>query len=82
LDIVQLLLSRGASPTAANDKDQIPLDLAAFNNHMHVVEFFLSQTKDIESRNATEGGLAGAIRDTAMEDVEVDEKGGDKPPAS
>ncbi|KAI1505787.1 ankyrin repeat-containing domain protein [Biscogniauxia marginata] len=56
LDVVKLLLSRSASPALANDKDQIPLDLAAFNNHMHVVEYFLSQSKDIEGTNATTGG--------------------------
>ncbi|KAI2465196.1 ankyrin [Annulohypoxylon bovei var. microspora] len=68
LDVVKLLLSRGASPTAANDKDQIPLDLAAFNNHMHVVEYFLSQSKDIEGDNAKEGGLEKGTQDVQMED--------------
>ncbi|OTA81198.1 hypothetical protein M434DRAFT_401442 [Hypoxylon sp. CO27-5] len=68
LDVVKLLLSRGASPTAANDKDQIPLDLAAFNNHMNVVEYFLSQSKDIEGDNAKEGGLENATQDVQMED--------------
>ncbi|KAI0110526.1 ankyrin [Hypoxylon sp. NC0597] len=68
LDVVKLLLSRGASPTAANDKDQIPLDLAAFNNHMNVVEYFLSQSKDIEGDNAKEGGLEKATQDVQMED--------------
>ncbi|KAI1206885.1 ankyrin [Annulohypoxylon truncatum] len=68
LDVVKLLLSRGASPTAANDKDQIPLDLAAFNNHMHVVEYFLSQSKDIEGDNAKEGGLEKGTQNVRMED--------------
>ncbi|KAI1391640.1 ankyrin [Hypoxylon trugodes] len=72
LDVVKLLLSRGASPTAANDKDQIPLDLAAFNSHMHVVDYFLSQSKDIEGDNAKEGGLEKSTQDVQMED-EVDE---------
>ncbi|CAJ2506526.1 Uu.00g006560.m01.CDS01 [Anthostomella pinea] len=66
LDVVKLLLSRGASPTVANDKDQIPLDLAAFNNHMHVVEYFLSQSKDIEGDNAKEGGLEKGAQDLEM----------------
>ncbi|KAI0141604.1 ankyrin [Xylariaceae sp. FL1272] len=57
LDVVKLLLSRGASPTIANDKDQIPLDLAAFNNHIHVVDHFLAQSKDLEGNNAQDGGL-------------------------
>ncbi|KAI0883116.1 ankyrin [Annulohypoxylon maeteangense] len=68
LDAVKLLLSRGASPTAANDKDQIPLDLAAFNNHMHIMEYFLSQSKDIEGDNAQEGGLEKGTQDVQMED--------------
>ncbi|KAI1455197.1 ankyrin [Annulohypoxylon moriforme] len=68
LDVVKLLLSRGASPTAANHKDQIPLDLAAFNNHMHIVEYFLSQSKDIEGNNAQEGGLEKSTQDVQMED--------------
>lgn len=72
LDTVKLLLSRGASPTVANDKDQIPLDLAAFNNHMHVVEYFLSQTKDIETENAEQGGLQDATADVTMGDGDDD----------
>ncbi|KAL7625830.1 ankyrin repeat-containing protein [Parahypoxylon ruwenzoriense] len=74
LDVAKLLLSRGASPAEPNDKDQIPLDLAAFNNHMHVVDYFLSQSKHLEGDNATRGletGLQGI-------DVEGDEdEGGD-----
>jgi uncharacterized protein len=66
LDIVKLLLSRGASPAIANDKDQIPLDLAAFNNHMHVVDYFLSQSKDMEGDNAQQGGLAHEAQDLDM----------------
>ncbi|OTB01710.1 hypothetical protein M426DRAFT_323212 [Hypoxylon sp. CI-4A] len=68
LDVVKLLLSRGASPTSANDKDQIPLDLAAFNNHMHIVEYFLSQSRDIEGDNAKEGGLEKGAQDVQIED--------------
>ncbi|KAI1469871.1 ankyrin [Daldinia caldariorum] len=68
LDVVKLLLSRGASPTAANDKDQIPLDLAAFNSHMHVVDYFLSQSKDLEGDNAKEGGLEKGAQDVRMGD--------------
>ncbi|KAI8959075.1 ankyrin [Daldinia sp. FL1419] len=68
LDIIKLLLSRGASPTAANDKDQIPLDLAAFNNHMHVVDYFLAQSKDLEGDNAKEGGLEKSTQDVQMAD--------------
>ncbi|KAI1323672.1 ankyrin repeat-containing domain protein [Xylariaceae sp. FL0255] len=70
LDIVKLLLSRGASPAIANDKDQIPLDLAAFNNHMHVVDHFLAQSKDIEGDNAHDGGL-----ETQAQDLELADEG-------
>lgn len=70
LDTIKLLLSRGANPTAANAKDQIPLDCAAFNNHMHVVEYFLSQSRHKEEENAMEGGLEGAVKDVDMEDGE------------
>ncbi|KAI2613418.1 ankyrin [Hypoxylon sp. NC1633] len=75
LDVVKLLLSRGASPAAANNKDQIPLDLAAFENHMHVVDYFLSQSKDMEGDNAKEGGLEKGAQDVQMEDEGADEAG-------
>ncbi|KAI1115581.1 ankyrin [Nemania sp. NC0429] len=70
LDVVKLLLSRGASPALVNDKDQIPLDLAAFGNHMHVVDHFLAQSKDIEGGNAQDGG--GLVNETRDLDVEDD----------
>lgn len=66
LETVQLLLSRGASPALANAKDQIPLDMAAFNNHMAVVNYFLSQSKDLEGDNAADGGLDGAVKDVEV----------------
>ncbi|KAI3328526.1 ankyrin repeat-containing domain protein [Ustulina deusta] len=72
LDIVKLLLSRDALPAIANDKDQIPLDLAAFDNHMHVVDYFLAQSKGIEGDNAQEGGLAKEAQDLDMtEDIDA-----------
>ncbi|KAI1176070.1 ankyrin [Nemania sp. FL0916] len=76
LDIVKLLLSRGASPAIANDKDQIPLDLAAFNNHMHVVDHFLAQSKDIEGGNAQEGGLATGAQDLDVAEDITEENAG------
>ncbi|KAI1340759.1 ankyrin repeat-containing domain protein [Xylariaceae sp. FL0016] len=77
LDVVQLLLSRGASPAVPNHKDQIPLDLAAFNNHMHVVEHFLAQSRDLEDGNAKEGGLDSGAQDLAMADDVT--RGADRP---
>lgn len=73
LDTIKLLLSRGASPTTANDKDQIPLDCAAFNNHMQVVEYFLSQSRHKEEENAKEGGLDGAVKDVDLHEAEEDD---------
>ncbi|KAH8664421.1 ankyrin repeat-containing domain protein [Xylariales sp. PMI_506] len=73
LDTIQLLLSRGASPALANDKDQIPLDCAAFNNHMHVVEYFLSQSRQKEEENARDGGLDGAAEDIKITAGDVEE---------
>ncbi len=81
-------MSRGARPAAANDKDQIPLDLAAFNGHMHVVEFFLAQSRDLEGDNVTatttttttttttngKGECGGGLA-AGIEDVEMDEGG-------
>ncbi|KAI2608127.1 ankyrin [Hypoxylon fragiforme] len=75
LATVKLLLSRGADPAAVNDKEQIPLDLAAFNNHMHVVEYFLAQSRDIEGDNVKEGGLEGVVRDVSMNEGEEGGKG-------
>ncbi|KAK8066643.1 hypothetical protein PG997_013390 [Apiospora hydei] len=74
LDTVKLLLSRGASPALANDKDQIPLDMAAFNNHMAIVEYFLSQSRNVEAENAKEGGFEGAVKDVDMDAAEADAK--------
>ncbi|KAI1435972.1 ankyrin [Xylaria sp. CBS 124048] len=74
LDVVRLLLSRGASPTVENGKEQIPLDLAVFNNHMHVVDFFLSQSKEMEGDNATGDG-GGLVQGTG--DLDVQEKAKD-----
>ncbi|RYP78011.1 hypothetical protein DL769_003283 [Monosporascus sp. CRB-8-3] len=78
LDVVRLLLSRGASPAAANDKDQIPLDLAAFNGHMHVVDHFLAQSRDLEGDNAKSGGegLAAGTKDVEINEEDEGEEEG------
>ncbi|RYP02243.1 hypothetical protein DL764_005885 [Monosporascus ibericus] len=78
LDVVRLLLSRGASPAVANDKDQIPLDLAAFNGHMHVVDHFLAQSRDLEGANARGGdeGLAAGTKDVKIDEQDEGEEEG------
>ncbi|RYO73769.1 hypothetical protein DL762_010399 [Monosporascus cannonballus] len=78
LDVVRLLLSRGASPAAANDKAQIPLDLAAFNSHMRVVDHFLAQSRDLEGDNTRNGGegLAAGTKDVEIDEDDEEEEGG------
>ncbi|KAF6802569.1 ankyrin repeat containing protein yar1 [Colletotrichum musicola] len=61
LEVVKYLVAQGASPAAANDKDQIPLDSALFNGKREVADWFLAQSGDIEGGNSEglEGGAAG-----------------------
>lgn len=60
LDVVQYLVSQGASPALPNDKDYIPLDLARLSEKTSVVDYFLSQLEQLESKNETEGLESGA----------------------
>lgn len=69
LDVVKALLAAGASPTNANAKDQIPLDLALFAEKRDVVDHFMGLAGGMEGQNS-DGGLAGG--------VEVVEVGGDE----
>ncbi|KAK6833321.1 hypothetical protein PG987_008015 [Apiospora arundinis] len=55
-----------------NHLDTIPLDMAAFNNHMAIVEYFLSQSRNVEEENAKEGGLEGAVKDVDMDAAEAE----------
>jgi ankyrin repeat protein len=58
LEMVKLLMENGASPVLANDKEYVPLDLAAQNGKFDVVNYFFAQSKGKEGEN--EGGLADA----------------------
>lgn len=49
LDIVRLLCTAGACPTLKNRSGQTPLMLAARYDRMHVVEYFLEHTQDVET---------------------------------
>ena len=49
LDIVRLLCAAGASPSSKNRSGQTPLMLAARYDRMHVVEYFLEHTQDVET---------------------------------
>lgn len=79
LEAVKYLVSHGASPAVANDKDQIPLDSALFNDKREVADWFLAQSEKMEGGNQEEG-LSGAASGIEIEDdgaVEED-KGKDK----
>ncbi|KAH8880590.1 ankyrin [Thozetella sp. PMI_491] len=66
LDTVKLLVENGASPVLANDKNYVPLDLASFNNHTAVVDYFLAKSESLEGSNAE--GLDGAVAGVELED--------------
>ncbi|KAK4445734.1 ankyrin repeat-containing protein YAR1 [Podospora aff. communis PSN243] len=66
LDVVKKLVDAGASVAIANDKNYVPLDLAALNEKRDVVDYFLAQSGMLEETNAKEGLRAG------LEGVEVD----------
>jgi ankyrin repeat protein len=70
LDIVKYLLEKGASPALANEANYVPLDLAYFNNHNEVAQFFLKAAEKLEPKDE-ESGLSAAV-----ESVEID--GGDE----
>jgi ankyrin repeat protein len=66
LDMVKLLVENGASPVLANDKEYVPLDLAAQNAKFDVVDYFFAQSAGKEGEN--EGGLAEAAGGVSIED--------------
>lgn len=75
---MKYLVSEGASPALANDKNYVPLDLAGLNEKHDVVDYFLSQMEKMESGNGDEGlenaaeGM-GVSEEGASEDVAVQE---------
>ncbi|KAH6692446.1 ankyrin repeat-containing domain protein [Plectosphaerella plurivora] len=73
LEVVKVLLAAGADPTAANGKDQIPLDLALFAEKRNVVDHFMSLAGGLEGENG-EGGLSSGIEVVEVEE-EVEGKG-------
>ncbi|CAM1508005.1 Fc.00g048530.m01.CDS01 [Cosmosporella sp. VM-42] len=82
LNIVKFLLEQGASPALANERNYVPLDLAYFNNHEEVAQYFLSFSGSLEDKNQEEG-LSGAVEKVELEvEEEGDEKAGDKATAS
>jgi uncharacterized protein len=60
LALVKRLVEAGASPAIANDRNYLPLDLAAQKEHGEVVDFFLAKSGGLEEANADAGGVAAA----------------------
>lgn len=69
LDIVKLLMEQGASPALANERNYVPLDLAYFNEHNDVAQFFLASAGMLEEKNQ-ESGLNGAVEAVKLEENE------------
>lgn len=70
LDVVKYLIAEGASPALANDKNYIPLDLASFGEKTNVVDYFLSQMEELETKDGADGlGTATAAVDLDGKDA-------------
>lgn len=76
LDVVKVLVEAGASVALANDKNYVPLDLASFNEKFDVVDYFLKQSEQLESKNEKDG-LSGAVggMSVEVEDGEEEKEG-------
>ena len=53
LEVVKLLLKKGADVTVANNKGWTPLNSASDNGHLEVVKFFLEKGADMTVANNT-----------------------------
>ncbi|KAK5993754.1 Ankyrin repeat-containing protein P16F5.05c [Cladobotryum mycophilum] len=72
LDAVKLLMEHGALPALANERNYVPLDLAHFNNHTEVAQFFLASAGMLEEKNQ-ESGLNGAVESVKLEEEQEEE---------
>lgn len=73
LDTIKLLMEQGASPALANERNYVPLDLAYFNEHNDVAQFFLASAGMLEEKNQ-ESGLNGAVESVKLEEGESGEE--------
>jgi ankyrin repeat protein len=80
METVQLLLEQDASPALANERNYVPLDLAMFNDHKEVAQYFLSFANKLETDNQ-EDGLNSAVNSVEIE-VEDEEGPMDTKPAT
>ncbi len=79
LDTVKYLVEQGASPVLANDKNYVPLDLASFNSHSEVVDYFLSQSEGMEGENGE--GLNEAVTSVELEEERQGDAEGSSAPS-
>ena len=83
LDTVKFLLDQGATPALANESNYVPLDLANFNDHKEVAQYFFSFSGGLEAENGE--GLDGAVASVEIEDEgegNADQKVDEKPSSS
>lgn len=78
MDTVKLLLEGSASPALPNERNYVALDLAMFNDHKEVAQYFLSFANKLETDNQEEGlnGAVGAV------ELEVEDEGDTKSSAN
>ncbi|CAG9944416.1 unnamed protein product [Clonostachys rosea f. rosea IK726] len=69
IDTVKYLVEQGASPALANERNYVPLDLAYFNQHEDIANYFLSFLPSLESKNE-DSGLSGAVETVGLEESE------------
>ncbi|CAH0019747.1 unnamed protein product [Clonostachys rhizophaga] len=67
IDTVKYLVEQGASPALANERNYVPLDLAYFNQHEDIANYFLSFLPSLESKNE-DSGLSGAVETVDLEE--------------
>lgn len=72
METVQLLLEQDASPALANERNYVPLDLAMFNDHKEVAQYFLSFANKLETDNQ-EDGLNSAVNSVEIEVEDEDD---------
>lgn len=70
LEVVKTLVEEGASTAIANDRNYIPLDLAALSAKNDIVDYFLAQSSGIEAGNSS--GLNGSAEGIDLGDQEED----------
>ncbi|KAK7415687.1 ankyrin repeat-containing protein [Neonectria punicea] len=79
LDTVKFLVEQEATPALANEQNYVPLDLAYFNNHNEIAQYFLKVAESLETKEG-DTGLSAAVESAEIEggDEKAEEKKDDK----